>query len=89
MRCAVDDPCALEKLLKLFFGYERAEIADFREAVEQFKTDLPAVLEALREMIDARRRQQRRFRQAAQKFLDHAQEAINPMPDRRPMCARC
>ena len=51
IRCAVDDPEQLEKLLKLFFAYERAEIAEFRQAVAQFKTDLPAVLEALREMI--------------------------------------
>jgi hypothetical protein len=37
------------KLLKLFFGFERKEIADFRAAVEQFKADLPAVLQALRD----------------------------------------
>lgn len=44
MRCGVEDVAQLEKLLKLFFGYEREEIADFRKAVEQFKTDLPEVL---------------------------------------------
>ena len=43
MRCDVTDVAALEKLLKLFFAFERREIADFRKAVEQFKTDLPAV----------------------------------------------
>jgi hypothetical protein len=42
MRCGVEDTGGLEKLLGLFFGYERQEIADFRKAVEQFKTDLPA-----------------------------------------------
>jgi hypothetical protein len=51
MRCPVDDVEALEKLLNLFFGYERAEITEFRKAVEQFRTDLPAVLESLRAMI--------------------------------------
>jgi hypothetical protein len=51
-RCPVDDVKALEKLLNLFFRYERPEIAEFRKAVEQFKADLPAVIEALREMID-------------------------------------
>jgi hypothetical protein len=39
-RCKVDDPQQLEKLLRLFFDYERQEIAEFRKAVEQFKTDL-------------------------------------------------
>jgi predicted helicase len=52
MRCAVDDVTALEQLLKLFFGFARPEVAQFRKAVEQFKTDLPAVLGALRDMIE-------------------------------------
>lgn len=78
MRCAVDDVDALEKLLDLFFGYERAEIAQFRKAVEQFKTDLPSVLEALRGMIDKAYRDEPKFRKAAAKFLKHAQETINP-----------
>ena len=78
MRCAVDDVQQLEKLLKLFFAFERAEIADFRRAVVQFKTDLPAVLEALREMIDGAYKADAAVRTAAQKFLKHAQETINP-----------
>jgi hypothetical protein len=44
VRRRMDEPELLEKLLKLFFAYERTEIAEFRKAVEQFKTDLPAVL---------------------------------------------
>ncbi len=78
MRCPVEDTAALEKLLKLFFGFERPEIADFRAAVEQFKTDLPAVLDALRQMIDKAHRSNSSFRAAEDKFLVHAQEAINP-----------
>jgi predicted helicase len=78
LRCDVTDTKALEKLLKLFFSFERAEIADFRRAVEQFKTDLPAVLQALREMIDKEEKANAKFRAAAAKFLTHAQEAINP-----------
>jgi hypothetical protein len=37
MRCGVGDPDQLQKLLQLFFGYEREEIADFRKAVTQFR----------------------------------------------------
>lgn len=77
-RCNVLDVAELEKLLKLFFAYERAEIAGFRRAVEQFKTDLPAVLGALREMIERQAVENAAFRRAAAKFLKHAQEAINP-----------
>ena len=78
MRCPVEDTAALERLLKLFFGFERPEIAGFRAAVEQFKTDLPAVLQALRRMIEAAHDGNPGFRTAEEKFLVHAQEAINP-----------
>lgn len=78
LRCAMDDTAKLEKLLKLFFGYERPEIASFRQAVEQFKTDLPAVLNALRAMIERQQADNPAFRRAARRFLKHAQEAINP-----------
>ena len=78
LRCDMTDTQALSKLLKLFFSFERPEIAGFRAAVEQFKTDLPAVLQALREMIEAEHTKNAAFRAAEDKFLLHAQEAINP-----------
>lgn len=78
MRCAVTDVAQLEKLLKLFFSYERPEVADFRRAVEQFKTDLPAVLQALRDMIERQHAENPAFRRASSRFLKHVQEAINP-----------
>ena len=77
-RCPVDDVSAVGRLLELFFAYERAEIAEFRKAVEQFKTDLPAVLEGLREMIEQAHTDNAEFRQASERFLKHAQETINP-----------
>lgn len=49
-RCAVDDVKDLEKLLNLFFEYERAEITEFRKAVEQFKADLPSSSELTYQM---------------------------------------
>jgi predicted helicase len=78
LRASVEDTAKLAQLLKLFFGFERPEIASFRKAVEQFKTDLPAVLESLREMIDTEHTKNKAFRTAEAKFLAHAQEAINP-----------
>jgi predicted helicase len=78
LRCDMTDTQALSKLLKLFFSFERPEIAGFRSAVEQFKVDLPAVLLALREMIALEHTKNTQFRAAETKFLEHAQEAINP-----------
>lgn len=78
LRCSMTDTGALDQLLTLFFSYERQEIAEFRRAVEQFKVDLPAVLEALREKIDDAYKSNETFQKAAQRFLDHAKETINP-----------
>lgn len=78
LRCDMTDTQALSQLLKLFFSFERPEIAGFRAAVAQFKTDLPAVLDALRDMIALEHTKNPSFRDAETKFLAHAQEAINP-----------
>jgi predicted helicase len=78
MRCDMTDTAALLKLLNLFFGYEREEIAEFRKAVQQFKADLPAVLEALRDKINAAYASNPDFQKAARKFLAHAKDTINP-----------
>ncbi|MBE2261162.1 MAG: N-6 DNA methylase [Burkholderiaceae bacterium] len=79
LRCDMADTAQLEKLLKLFFSFERPEIAGFRAAVTQFKADLPAVLQALREMIEREHDRNSDFRAAEVRFLAHAQEAINPL----------
>jgi len=78
IRAFVDDVAGLEKLLRLFFGYERPEIEAFRKAVEQFKADLPAVLDALRAMIENAFGREPAFRAAAGEFLVHVREAVNP-----------
>jgi predicted helicase len=79
MRCEMLDTTELLKLVTLFFKYERQEIADFRKAVEQFKIDLPAVLEALREKINDAYNTNEGFKAAATKFLAHAKNTINPV----------
>ena len=78
MRCGVEDVAQLQALLERFFGYERPEIEEFHKAIEQFKKDMPAVLEALRDMIEHAEKDNDKFRKAALNFLKHAQETINP-----------
>lgn len=77
-RCEVTDTTALTKLIDLFFGFERPEVTDFRVAVEQFKLDLPEILKALRKMIEKALMGNKAFRLAADHFLEHAREVINP-----------
>ena len=78
MRAAMTDVTALDRLLTLFFGYERPEIAEFRKAVAQFSTDLPAILEGLRAKIAEAYTGNAGFRAQADRFLAHAKETINP-----------
>ena len=78
MRCSMTDTRELERLLNLFFGYERQEIALFRKAVAKFQTDLPAILEELRKRIDAAYAVNPGFKSTADTFLAHAKETINP-----------
>ncbi len=77
-RAAMDDVDALLRLLTRFFSFERPEVSDFRKAVRQFAADLPAILEALREMIAKKRAASSAFKHAEDNFLLHAREAINP-----------
>jgi predicted helicase len=78
IRCATDDGQALHRLLELFFGWQRPEIAEFRKAIVQFKADLPAVLVALRERIDQAEASNAAYQADAAAFLKQAKASINP-----------
>ena len=43
----------LHRLIRRFLDYELPEIEDFRKAQQQFKDDLPSVLESLRQAVAA------------------------------------
>ena len=77
MRCKTENIDNLMVLLDHFFSYERQEIREFNRAVEQFKIDLPAILEALRNTIDDAYRNNNAFSQATDAFLSRTQKAIN------------
>jgi predicted helicase len=78
MRCEMLDAQQFEQLMGHFFSYERKEVAEFRKAVEQFRVDLPAVLEALRAKIEDAHKKNKSYQAAEEQFLTHARETINP-----------
>lgn len=78
MRCKTDDGPELQRLLELFFGWQRPEIAEFRKAIAQFKADLPAVLTELRRRIDEAQATNAAYQADAAAFLKQAKTAINP-----------
>ncbi len=77
MRVDMADGEALDRLITAFLAYERPEIRDFRRAVEKFKEDLPAVLEALRGMIEVQQAANRPFAAALKAFLKLCKDSIN------------
>ncbi|HEU0045314.1 type ISP restriction/modification enzyme, partial [Sphingomonas sp.] len=72
------DNDSLLQLLTRFFAHERADIADFNKAVKQFATDLPRILDALRDRIAEKLAASTAFAAALAAFLAHARDAINP-----------
>jgi len=77
-RVSIADADKLDALLTHFIHYERAEVKDFRQAIERFKADLPDVLETLRQMLDKIAKTNKPFKAAFKGLLTLCQDAINP-----------
>ncbi|MGB1250962.1 MAG: type ISP restriction/modification enzyme [Candidatus Promineifilaceae bacterium] len=69
---------ALDALLITFVSYESREVRAFREAIEQFKADVPGLSAELRDIIEKQFKTNAKFRNASAEFLKLAQDAINP-----------
>ena len=71
-------PAALHELIRKFLDYELPEIQEFRSARQQFKTDLPTVLERLRETVVDAEADNPRYQEAARIFLELCHQSISP-----------
>ena len=76
LRVDMSRPGELHRLIKRFLDYELPEIEEFRKAQQQFKADLPTVLENLRATIDAAQEDNAAYRAAAAGFLDLCRQSI-------------
>jgi len=74
----LDNERELDKLLTQFVSYESKEIIEFNAAIEQFKQDLPHILNALRDMIAKEETSNQAFLNARTDFLKICQHSINP-----------
>ena len=78
MRTDMANAAALDELIRRFLDYELPEIQEFREARQQFKDDLPAVLESLRETIIDAEASNPRYQEGARIFLELCHQSISP-----------
>ncbi len=77
-RVSMADADKLDALLTHFIHYERPEVQDFRKAIECFKTDLPTVINTLRETLDCQNQTNRKFKAAFKSLFTLCQQSINP-----------
>ena len=78
MRADMTRPGELHRLISRFLDYELPEIEEFRQARTQFKADLPAVLDNLRETVAEAEAGNPEYRQAADGFLELCHRSISP-----------
>ena len=78
MRVDMTRPGDLHRLIQGFLDYELPEIEEFRQARQQFKADLPAVLENLREAVADAESGNAEYRAAADTFLALCHRTISP-----------
>ena len=78
LRTDMTDPAALDELIRRFLDYELPEIQEFRDARQQFKTDLPDVLEKLRETIVDAEVSNPSYQEGTRIFLELCHQSISP-----------
>ena len=78
LRTDMNDPAALHELIRKFLDYELPEIKEFRDARQQFRNDLPAVLERLRETVVEAESGNPGYQEAARAFLELCHQSISP-----------
>ncbi|MDM8557211.1 type ISP restriction/modification enzyme [Candidatus Parabeggiatoa sp. HSG14] len=77
-RVKMVDADKLDALFTHFINYERPEVQDFRKAIECFKTDLPIVINTLRQTLESQDKTNKRFKAAFKSLFTLCQQSINP-----------
>ena len=78
MQVDMSRPGELHRLIRRFLDYELPEIAEFRQSRQQFKDDLPAVLDNLRGVVAEAETGNAEYQAAASRFLEHCRRTISP-----------
>ena len=78
MRVPFKDADRLDGILNAFVNHKHPEARKFEEALDQFKTDLPTILETLRDKIETARKENAFFKGASEVFWTLCKAEINP-----------
>ncbi len=78
MRVDMSRPGELHRLIRSFLDYELPKIEEFRQAQQQFKADLPTVIDNLREAVELAEAENPDYQAAAAAFLALCRQTISP-----------
>lgn len=78
MRVPVREPDKLDSILKEFINFKSEVVYHFETAIENFKADIPKIIEVLRNKIEQTGAQNKNFISARNAFLELCKEEINP-----------
>ena len=78
MRADMARPGELHRLIRRFLDYELPAIGEFRQARQQFKADLPSVLDNLRDAVADAENGNPGYQEAAAGFLEVCRRTISP-----------
>jgi type I restriction-modification system DNA methylase subunit len=78
MRVAMNEWNLLDDLLDRFIGYEPSEIQNFNKALDEFKANVPPIVEGLRNLMEKAAETNKDFREMRDLFLEIARSEINP-----------
>ena len=78
LRADMSRPADLHHLIRVFLDYELPEIGKFRQDQQQFKADLLAVLENLRQAVADAEAGNDAYREGVTKFLELCHQSIGP-----------
>lgn len=78
MRVSMREWNLLDDLLDKFIGYEPSEIRNFNKALDEFKANVPPIVEGLRHLMEEAAEKNKSFREMRDTFLEIARNEINP-----------
>ncbi len=78
LRIDMREPDELDKIIKQFINFKNDTVYKFEDAIEKFKADIPAIVEALRKRIEESGVKNAKFTSARNTFLELCQAEINP-----------
>lgn len=77
-RIDIKDEKALDLILKTFVNFEKPEVESFHKAIELFKSDIPRVTKALKDLLKESANTNQEFVNLRDIFLKTCKQAINP-----------